>query len=228
MSRSIVVQGGLPGIGSDRLVVARRTVQLAEPTSDNPHLSKATQEHFTPEEEAEKVRLVIGEIDLDPGSCAMSNKHLIRAARFFDVDINGLDQEWSGRVFVNPPGDIDSSGRSNSVLWWYKLEREWLAGRVSEAVFLGFNLEVISRAAAQTPSGQHPPLHYPCCIPSYRIKFLQFTEGRFVRGTQPTHANVFTYLPPRDPLGRREGIRRFSEVFGQTGSLTQALTTEDT
>lgn len=53
-----------------------------------------------------------GRIDLDPASCAMANLY-IKATKYYDKYENGLNQEWQGNVWCNPP----FSGR-NIPKWW--------------------------------------------------------------------------------------------------------------
>jgi DNA N-6-adenine-methyltransferase (Dam) len=62
----------------------------------------ADNEWFTPIEYVDRVRDVLGEIDLDPASHALAQK-IIRAARFFTREDDGLTKDWSGRVWLNPP-----------------------------------------------------------------------------------------------------------------------------
>lgn len=50
----------------------------------------------------ERVRGFLGEIDLDPASSAEANE-LVRAQRFYNEQESGLENEWFGRVFLNPP-----------------------------------------------------------------------------------------------------------------------------
>lgn len=44
----------------------------------------------------------MGSIDLDPASCDFANT-LVKASSFFTKEQNGLEQEWLGNVFLNPP-----------------------------------------------------------------------------------------------------------------------------
>jgi ParB family chromosome partitioning protein len=57
---------------------------------------------LSPPEYIEAARRVLGEIDLDPASCAKANR-MVQAKRHFTKEQNGLTQEWAGRVFLNPP-----------------------------------------------------------------------------------------------------------------------------
>lgn len=69
-----------------------------------PHVSNNSGENewYTPQEFIDAAREVLGEIDLDPASSEIANQ-TVKAKRFFSIDDNGLSQEWSGKVWMNPP-----------------------------------------------------------------------------------------------------------------------------
>lgn len=87
-------------------------------------------EWYTPPHVLARVIELLGEIDLDPAS--NEGEPWVTARAHYTKSDNGLEREWRGRVFVNPPWDSQGSpGR-----WVTKLLNEHAAGRVSEAVCL--------------------------------------------------------------------------------------------
>lgn len=59
-------------------------------------------EWYTPNLILEKVREVLGTIDVDPASSAIAQE-VVRAKEFYTEEDNGLDFEWEGSVWCNPP-----------------------------------------------------------------------------------------------------------------------------
>ena len=57
---------------------------------------------YTPKVYIEAARQVLGQIDLDPASCAEANK-IVQAKRYFTIDDDGLTKPWTGKVWLNPP-----------------------------------------------------------------------------------------------------------------------------
>ena len=63
------------------------------------HFSSATPEWPTPQDLFEELSFIYGGFILDP--CATPEN--AKCARFFTKEEDGLQQPWTGRVFVNPP-----------------------------------------------------------------------------------------------------------------------------
>lgn len=69
-----------------------------------PHVANNScdNEWYTPDEYIAPYRSMVGSIDLDPASCDEANK-VVKAAKFYDVDDDGLKKRWKGNVWLNPP-----------------------------------------------------------------------------------------------------------------------------
>lgn len=147
----------------------------------NAQHSCASSDWGTPAEWVERVRSVIGDIDLDPCSSVEHNDRVL-ARSFITAEENGLELPWRGRVFVNPPG-----GRGLPRLFFIKFLYDYLSGAISEGVYLGYSLEQllwVGRLLKEKPlSGQL------VAVPHSRIRFIG-------AGSSPTHGNFFLYLGP--------------------------------
>jgi hypothetical protein len=69
-------------------------------------------EWLTPPELVKK----LGEFDLDP--CSPVNAPFLHAKHNYTIEDNGLNKEWFGRVFCNPP-----YGKDTTPLWLAKLKK---------------------------------------------------------------------------------------------------------
>lgn len=103
---------------------------LIEDQTDNVHFSSSSAEWYTPESIIERTRQLFGgSIQLDPCS-NNGEKPNVPAETVFTKNDDGLQREWFGTVYMNPPyGRVIED-------WVEKLCSEYEAGRVQQAIAL--------------------------------------------------------------------------------------------
>jgi ParB family chromosome partitioning protein len=151
-------------------------------------------EYYTPPGVIVAVREVLGEIDLDPASCAMAQE-TVRATRYFTEEDDGLTKRWDGRLWMNPPYSAGLIGK-----FVIKFVNEYRAGNVTAGVVLVDN---------RTDAGWFHHLANNCtlhCVTRGRINFYNENTA----SSSPTNGSAFFYFGP-DPL-------RFGRVFQRFGS----------
>lgn len=69
-----------------------------------PHVTNNSKddEWYTPEQYIEAARAVMGSIDLDPASNDFANE-TVKASVYYDEVTNGLERDWYGNIWLNPP-----------------------------------------------------------------------------------------------------------------------------
>jgi hypothetical protein len=177
----------------------------------------------------------MGEIDFDPFSCAHANQ-VVNARAFCAPPQDGFTCAWDfegkpSRVFCNPPGGkLDRKtlkpvlnkgpGYSSAAVAWAKLVHEYELGNVQQAVFIGFNLELLR--TSQGFDGIRGAGEFPCCFPKERLRF--WNQSKDEAHSDPTCANVIVYVPPSTGPGRddqevRRYVDRFREYFSPFGTV---------
>jgi phage N-6-adenine-methyltransferase len=162
------------------------------PESEKPK-SKTSDLWYTPENIAGLIVKALVKIDLDP--CADEGKH-IPATLHYTASDDGLSKEWHGRVFMNPPYSCPGK-------WMKKLQAEFEAGRVTEALAL---------VPAATETNWLSPFLKTNYVYFWkgRIKFL---DANYQTRLSARQAHVLVYWGSNPQL--------FKEVFSEYGEFHQ-------
>ncbi len=152
-------------------------------------------EWYTPPFLADAARKVLGKIDLDPASCDEANK-VVHAEKFFSLADDGLQHEWRGRIFLNPPF------------------KRWLVDKFIDKLLCSDVDAAVALTNASTDSQWFQRLALRSdgvCFLTGRIKFLQ-PDGNASKLTAKNGCCVF-YLG--------SDVELFFEVFQPLGLCTQ-------
>lgn len=136
-------------------------------------------EWFTPAEYIDAARAVLGEIDLDPASCALANQ-TVKAKSFFTADDDGLKKDWRGRIWLNPPF---ATGLIEKFV--DKLTAEISAGNVTSAIVLVDNA---------TETRWFKKLADNCAGIVFTTGRINFLKGGNMEAGSPTRGQVFLYF----------------------------------
>jgi hypothetical protein len=134
---------------------------IEEAKANRPHVANNSGENewYTPKEYIEAARRVMGSIDLDPASCPAANV-VVKAAQIFTIDDDGLLQEWSGNVWMNPP-----YAQPYMAQFAEKVSAQFEKGNIHQAIVLVNN--ATETAWFQRMAGVSSAI----CFPKSRIKF---------------------------------------------------------
>lgn len=165
----------------------------------NAFTSSETVEWYTPAIYIKSARDVMGDIDLDPATCAEAQA-TVKARQFFTKETDGLAQKWHGRVWLNPPYGREEDGGSTVAKWVHKVVTAYLTHEIEQAVIL------INATADRAWFDELWP--FPVCFVGKRIKFY----GPNNTNGNPTVGNAFVYLG--------ENVPGFVEEFEQYGPIT--------
>jgi len=185
--------------GRERALDAQRRVPIN--LLETPFVSHYSGEieWYTPPEYIEAARDVLGQIDLDPASSERANA-IVRATRFYDMEMDGLAQPWHGRVWMNPP--------------YAKGLIERFTARLSDAIESGEITEAIALVNNPTETRWFQNLlrrASALCLPLGRIHFMD-PEGN-IPGP-PLQGQAILYLGEKTEAF----LARFAE-FGWTTAI---------
>jgi|ERR1022692_871851 ParB family chromosome partitioning protein len=163
-------------------------------------------EWYTPARYVDAAREVMGGIDLDPASCVMANQ-VVKAKRYYTKEDNGLEQEWYGRMWLNPPYGHTQGGiaMSHQKAFAHKLLREYQSGNVEQAVLLSLG----------NPNSVwfQPFFDFILCFYCGHIDFYR-PDGSTSSFGFPL---AFVYLGPNET--------KFIDIFSQFGRIAKAIDT---
>ena len=196
----VAAERGVERVRRDREEVHVRAAEKYAEATSKPHVAHNSGENewYTPDDYLIAAREVMGGIDLDPASSAIAQKR-VKAKRYYTKDDDGLVQEWSGRVWMNPPYDGALIGRFAS-----KLVQHFGDGMVTEAAVLVNNATETAwfQSLASVASA--------ICFPRGRVRFLD-PEGNL---GAPLQGQAVVYFG-----SNTDGFRKRFGQFGIVASL---------
>lgn len=162
----------------------------------NVHVSNNSGENewYTPRPIIEQARQVLGSIELDPASSAKAQE-VVQAKQYFTKHNSGLNKQWEGKLWMNPPYAQPLISQFAS-----KLVESLKSGSVTEGIVLVNNAtetawfqQMLAEAAA-------------VCFIKGRLKFID-AQGN--PSGAPLQGQVLLYFGA--------GIDGFKAAFAQTG-----------
>lgn len=166
--------------------------------SGQPHVAhnSGNDEWYTPPEFIDSAREVMGSIDIDPATCEKAQAW-IKAEVYYTKKNSGLDQQWTGNVWMNPPYSQPLIQRFCDAVCL-----KWDCREFSQAIVLVNN-------ATETAWFQ-PPLNRcaAICFPAGRVRFIG-ADGDF--SGAPLQGQAFLYFGDNPDL--------FCATFGEYGAV---------
>lgn len=184
---------------AERLARVRLIIEMEQAAN----YSSESVEWYTPRKYIEAAQIVLGEIDLDPASSPEANA-VVSAKTYFTKEQNGLDLDWFGTVFLNPPYGKHESG-SLAGAFCNKAIAEHVKGNTLGTIVL------VNSVHSQ--KWQKPLFDYPVCLVDHRIEFV---SGDGQPNENPTFQNMFVYMGPK--------LELFRDFFSKFGYVMARLT----
>lgn len=176
------------------------TGRTMEKLANRAHVANNSGENewYTPAQFIEAARLTMGGIDLDPASCELANA-TVKAAKFFDIETNGLAQEWHGRVWMNPPyaQPLIQQFAEKIVAAFMDNEIEQACVLVNNGTETAWGQALLEQASA-------------VCFPKSRIRFID-KNGQ--ASGAPLQGQMIVYLGD-EPERFRQAFSSFGVVLG--------------
>jgi ParB family chromosome partitioning protein len=196
--KALVDKGKKEIVKAAQFEVERRSLKARMDDLKFTHVSNnsGNNEWYTPAQFIEAAREVMGTIDTDPASSEIANR-TVGAAIFYTAETNGLEQEWNGNVWMNPPyAQPLISEFAEAVTAKYS------SGEINQAIVLVNN-------ATETAFFQRMMEEASAvCFPRSRIQFID-PDGN--PSGAPLQGQAILYFG--------EDFIEFGRVFGQFGKV---------
>lgn len=161
------------------------------------HRAQGTGENewYTPERYIVAARNVLGGIDLDPASSEIANE-TVKAARIYTIEDSGLDKQWLGKIWLNPP-----YSQPEITQFAEKVADEWDKGNIESAIVLTHNY---------TDTKWFGVLATSCSALCFTVGRIAF-ESPIGEKASPTQGQTFFYYGTK--------YHSFVETFGHIGHV---------
>lgn len=178
---------------NDDIISRSQVLRKIAEAEHKPHVShnSGNNEWYTPIEIIETARLTMGSIDLDPASSDIANE-TVQAKAYYTAEDNGIEQEWYGNVWLNPPYSTDLIGAFADKL----ADEIW---NIDQAIVL------VNNATETEWFGTLVDLSDAICFPRTRIKY-NAPDGK---KNSPLQGQAILYYGEQ----KEEFVEKFS-VFG--------------
>ena len=186
--------------GFEELVTVKDGEELTV-VSTKPHVAQnsGNNEWYTPADYIEAARNVLGSIDLDPASNPLANE-VVKAETYYTAEDSGLDHEWSGRVWMNPPYAGDLVGKFIT-----KLHASYLSEHVDQAIVL------VNNATETAWFQKLTEVTSAICFPRRRVRFWSPTKDE----AAPLQGQAVLYLG--------ENTTEFIKTFSSFGLVVSVI-----
>jgi phage N-6-adenine-methyltransferase len=165
--------------GRDKIKDAVKSAHVSNNSGEN--------EWYTPLIYIDSARKVMKTIDLDPASSETANKN-VKAKNYNTEKINGLDMDWTGNVWLNPPYSQPLIKQFSE-----KLLKE--LSHISQAIVLVNNA---------TETNWLQPLIEKCAAACFVKGRIRFVDKNGKAGTAPLQGQVILYFGNRTVSFRTE------------------------
>ena len=188
-------------ISKQAVIEAAREPETAAEKLNKPHVANNSGENewYTPAIYIEAARRVMGSIDTDPASSDIAND-TVKAKTYHTVEDNGLEQPWSGNVWMNPPYAQPLVAEFSEAL-----SAKYESGEITQACVL------VNNATETTWFQRMMGVCTAICFLRGRVKFID-KEGKSTGA--PLQGQAILYLG--------KNVDKFATEFADMGKVLYA------